>query len=312
MTSGPQDVRLTLDSGNTGPCGSPFPGSVPPPTPPPGLGLLPPLQAPPGVTVQMTGGSSGGPGRWSSDAMAVTDESPGALERLYEQELVAVGWTRVDGGSATALAWSTWSIPSQSDWQGFLYVWAGPGTSRRSLHVEVVSASASAFGPYYGYGYGSTTVTAAPENAGAVATPTPTALPDNSSSSTTAAYLKQHSLLLINKSPHPGQGGSGPMTSGIYTVHADGTGKTLLTDNGGAPSWTPDGKIIFASTRSGSQQIWIMDADGSNPRQIGQTTSNPVMPEAKNGLITFMGQSSQGSRRTGRRCLDHAERRFGP
>jgi Tol biopolymer transport system component len=87
------------------------------------------------------------------------------------------------------------------------------------------------------------------------------------------------------------------MTSSISTVHADGTGKTLLTNNGGAPSWTPDGKIIFASTGSGSQQIWIMDADGSDAEQIGNlpATTLPVMPqEGKNGLIAFIGQSAEG------------------
>lgn len=35
------------------------------------------------------------------------------------------------------------------------------------------------------------------------------------------------------------------------------------------PSWAPDGRhIVFESTRSGSRQIWIMLADGSQPRQI--------------------------------------------
>jgi WD40-like Beta Propeller Repeat len=109
----------------------------------------------------------------------------------------------------------------------------------------------------------------------------PTALPDGSPSSTAAAFVKQHSLLLINESPQPGKGGSGPMTSSIYTVHTDGTGKTVLTNDGGAPSWTPDGKIIFASSRSGSQQIWIMDANRGNAHQIGDlpTSTLPVMPQ---------------------------------
>jgi Domain of unknown function (DUF5050)/WD40-like Beta Propeller Repeat len=76
----------------------------------------------------------------------------------------------------------------------------------------------------------------------------------------------------------------------IYTVRGDGTGKKVLTTFGDSPSWTPDGKIIFVSHRSGSGQIWIMDEDGGNPQQIGQTTSNPIMPQqARNGLIAFMG-----------------------
>jgi Tol biopolymer transport system component len=78
-------------------------------------------------------------------------------------------------------------------------------------------------------------------------------------------------------------------------LRADGAGKTLLTSSGGTPSWTPDGKVIFASNRSGSQQIWIMDADGSNAKQVGNLPAStlPVMPQkGKNGLIVFMGHAA--------------------
>jgi TolB protein len=35
------------------------------------------------------------------------------------------------------------------------------------------------------------------------------------------------------------------------------------------PSWAPDGRhIVFESTRSGSRQIWVMLADGTQPRQL--------------------------------------------
>jgi Tol biopolymer transport system component len=33
-------------------------------------------------------------------------------------------------------------------------------------------------------------------------------------------------------------------------------------------AWTPNGKIVFASSASGSQDLWIMDADGSNRKQL--------------------------------------------
>jgi serine/threonine protein kinase len=33
-------------------------------------------------------------------------------------------------------------------------------------------------------------------------------------------------------------------------------------------AWTPDGKIVFASSASGSQDLWIMDADGNNRKQL--------------------------------------------
>ena len=47
-----------------------------------------------------------------------------------------------------------------------------------------------------------------------------------------------------------------------------------------APEYSPDGKrLAFASTRSGSEEIWIAEADGSRPWQLtnrrGPQTSNP-------------------------------------
>ena len=40
------------------------------------------------------------------------------------------------------------------------------------------------------------------------------------------------------------------------------------------PRWTPDSKsILFTSTRSGSQQIWMMDADGGGNKQITNLAS---------------------------------------
>ena len=51
------------------------------------------------------------------------------------------------------------------------------------------------------------------------------------------------------------------------------TGKIFQLTVGGAsnesPHWSPDGRhIVFQSTRSGSKQIFIMNADGKNVRQI--------------------------------------------
>lgn len=41
------------------------------------------------------------------------------------------------------------------------------------------------------------------------------------------------------------------------------------------PWWAPDGRhLVFESTRSGSRQIWVMLADGAQPRQLTQSGSN--------------------------------------
>jgi Tol biopolymer transport system component len=73
----------------------------------------------------------------------------------------------------------------------------------------------------------------------------------------------------------------------IWTAHSDGsalTALTSLTNSSSYPSdWSPDGsKLAFVSTRAldgsdnlngqGSSNIWIMDADGSNPTALTKLT----------------------------------------
>ena len=64
-------------------------------------------------------------------------------------------------------------------------------------------------------------------------------------------------------------GGSGNSTTEIFTINADGTAQTRLTDNGlddRAPAWSPDGrKLAFESNRNnGTYNVFVMNADGSN------------------------------------------------
>jgi len=64
----------------------------------------------------------------------------------------------------------------------------------------------------------------------------------------------------------------------IYTVRPDGTGIQQLTTNGESarPNWTADGRIVFAhlppdelgETLARSFELWIMDANGANLRQL--------------------------------------------
>ena len=37
-------------------------------------------------------------------------------------------------------------------------------------------------------------------------------------------------------------------------------------------AWTPDGRILFTSARSGAVDIWIMNADGTGVRQLTADT----------------------------------------
>lgn len=57
----------------------------------------------------------------------------------------------------------------------------------------------------------------------------------------------------------------------IYTVPADGGTPRAITGDGNnyRARWSPDSKrIAFISTRSGSAQVWTMDPDGSNAKQV--------------------------------------------
>ena len=136
--TGPNDVRIRVETGTPipVPCG----GLIRPPEPV-ATDPLPPLFAPPGVQLLHSGGSAtlGGPGMRTSDAIAETEMPVPELEAHFARQLVAAGWTRLDGRADGPLAWSTWAVPGEGDWQGFLYVLAGPGPAHRSLHVQATS-----------------------------------------------------------------------------------------------------------------------------------------------------------------------------
>ena len=81
---------------------------------------------------------------------------------------------------------------------------------------------------------------------------------------------------------------SGDTDRAIQVMNADGTGLSTLFDVPGAfdsgPAWSPDGtQIAFESNADVAggnpgrdEEIWLMDADGANPRQI---THNGVHDE---------------------------------
>jgi Tol biopolymer transport system component len=66
----------------------------------------------------------------------------------------------------------------------------------------------------------------------------------------------------------------------IYVMNADGSGQTRLTNNFAwdlDPAISPDGsRIAFASNRNGPFQLFIMNADGTNPTALGGFGLHPA------------------------------------
>ena len=66
---------------------------------------------------------------------------------------------------------------------------------------------------------------------------------------------------------------------------AGGEAESLTQESGVAlnyhPKFSPDGtRIAFISDRAGQNNLWVMDADGSNPRQVQNSSETRVtMPE---------------------------------
>jgi len=65
---------------------------------------------------------------------------------------------------------------------------------------------------------------------------------------------------------------SGRVNSEIFVMDADGSGKVNLSSNPAFeayPTWSPDGtQILFSSNRTGSFDVYLMDADGTNLRRL--------------------------------------------
>jgi TolB protein len=73
-------------------------------------------------------------------------------------------------------------------------------------------------------------------------------------------------------------GPGAPGAEDIYLMDLASKQWVQLTHDGGRndfPSWSPDGRhVVFQSSRSGSEQIWTMLADGTNQKQLTFTGSN--------------------------------------
>lgn len=62
-------------------------------------------------------------------------------------------------------------------------------------------------------------------------------------------------------------------------------------------SWTPDNRILYGSVVSGSLDIWIMDADGKNKKQLTSDASAEIEPcVTKNGKkVVYLSNQNNGN-----------------
>lgn len=94
--------------------------------------------------------------------------------------------------------------------------------------------------------------------------------------------------------------------AGNSDIYASGPGGiTQLTQNGaydGEPTWSPDGsRIAFVSERSMNRELWVMNADGSNPRQL--TTNAKAATPAWSPLGNQIAYASASSYSNGNHVL---------
>ena len=89
--------------------------------------------------------------------------------------------------------------------------------------------------------------------------------------------------------------GTGKGEDDIYVMSADGkTIRRLTTDPGRDtfPDWSPDGKqLSFISDRDGSRDLFVIDANGENQRQL---TNQQLLPRTSKGYVQWQQWSPDG------------------
>jgi Tol biopolymer transport system component len=79
-------------------------------------------------------------------------------------------------------------------------------------------------------------------------------------------------------------------TGNARQIHSGNFGASAFFENYASLSWTPEGRIVFMSEESGNADIWSMNADGSDRRQLTTDphydTGAAVSPDGR--YIVFM------------------------
>jgi len=105
-------------------------------------------------------------------------------------------------------------------------------------------------------------------------------------------------LVVFAAAARPGErtGTSSADAREIYTINADGTGRSRLTTNDvydDEPNWSPGGnQIVYTRGRYGfNTDIWIMNANGTNPIQLTDGEATDHSPRwLPDGRIMFVSE----------------------
>ncbi len=88
-----------------------------------------------------------------------------------------------------------------------------------------------------------------------------------------ACHVSPDGERIVFQSSHPRED--------LYIVRSDGSGMKQLTRDDHKdrlPRWSPDGsRIAFYSNRSGRYEIWLVDPDGGNLKQLTHTSGPPTL-----------------------------------
>ena len=91
--------------------------------------------------------------------------------------------------------------------------------------------------------------------------------------------------------------------SNLWVTKGDGSGTPVqITKGRNRPGvygldWTPDGRIVFATITTGNPQVWIIDADGRNERQLTTQQAPSIQPSVSpdNRFVVFQRFDQKGA-----------------